>query len=188
MNYGILDTLFEHYMLMKRENVREAIGDNRDIPMLLYVADQPYEAREAQLLCVVVPGGRDDVVRALASVMARAFIPYWAAIASDGYVAKDSELPDEYMHPGGLEEAFKAGIPVRECLTLTAADHEGNQYALSRSYWYDDDGDVWFNDDEGPGTDSSGPLIDALKDITALWGKSQAEVIAVILERTVDMN
>jgi len=187
MDREMLDSIFEHYMLMKRDTVQHPEMDN-DVPMLLYISDEPYNTPDSTLLCVVIPGGRDDMVQALAAVMARAFIPYWAAIVSDGYVAKDGDVPDEFKVAGGLVLAFAAGVPVKECLTLTACDHEGEQYALSRTYWYDDDGDVWFDDDEGPGTDSVGPMIDILKDITSLWGKTQAEVISVILDRTHDMN
>jgi hypothetical protein len=188
VNIEMMESIFEQYMLMKRDVVREPEQDN-DVPMLLYVGEQPFDDLDGNVLCIVVPGGRDEVIGALAATMARMFIPYWAAIASDGYTAKAADIPDEYIRAGGVTELFaQNSAAVKECLTLTACDHEGGLYATSRTYWYDSDGDVWFDDEEEASSFSEGAIIDILKDITSMWGKSHAEVIAEVMRRMPDMN
>jgi hypothetical protein len=186
----MMDALFASYRDMKRDACRDGEVD-RDVSMLLYLGEGPMDDVQTQVLCIVIPtGGREDMVQALAAAMARMFVPYWAAVLSDGYVMSADDAPD-IVPAGGLGALFALGDKnVRECLTITGCDHTGDVYADSVTYWYDDDGDVWFRDDEESpvkGT-SEGPMIDVLKDVTSLWGKTQAEIIAVILERTVDMN
>jgi len=184
-----LADLFGHYQLMKRDAVAEPDEDN-DIPMLLYVGEGPLaENVPCEVLCIVVSGGRDDMCQCLAAVMAQHFIPHWAAICSDGFVAKHADVPPEYLRAGGLIEMAAGKLPgVRECLTITAADHDGHVYANSRTYWFDTDGDIWFDDDDGPGDKMSGPMIDVLTDVTSLWGKSKIEVLQTIMERGPFMN
>jgi hypothetical protein len=186
----VLDLMFRQYVDTKRATVDDKDEDDNDIPMLLYVGDGPLdEGVEGNVFCIVVPGGREDVCHALAYTMAQHFIPYWAAICSDGYVAKDSDVPDEYKHAGGLVElaALDSDI-IKECLTITAFDHAGDAYSTSRTYWYDDDGDIWFNDEDGPASESSGPLIDVLKDVTSLWGKTHIEILQTIASRGPFLN
>ena len=189
MHEPTLDDLFRHYILMKRDVVADPDEDN-DIPMLLYAGERPLdEDVPSEVYCIVVTGDRLDLCNCLAALMARHFIPYWTAICMDGFVAKGDDVPDEYMHPGGLVDMAAAGLPgVRECLTITAADHDGHVYANSRTYWFDNDGDIWFDDDDGPGEKMSGPMIDVLVDVTSLWGKSKMEVLQVIMERGPFMN
>jgi hypothetical protein len=188
MDEAMFASIFDDFCEMKRAHIREAAADDRDIPMMVFVSDRPSE-EDADAIAVIVPGSRNEIVRALAAVMARMYIPYWAAICSDGFVAKDGDVPEEFLHPGGLiEMALSGSDAVKECLTITAADHAGAKYACSRTYWYDSDGDIWFDDSEGPTGEMNGPMIDILVDITSLWGKTQAEIIAEILSRTTDMN
>lgn len=188
MNEAMLASIFDDFREMKRSHVREADADDRDIPMMVFVGDRPSD-EDADVVAIIVPGSRNEVAQALAAVMARMYIPYWAAICSDGYVAKDMDVPEQFMHPGGLIElALSGSDAVKECLTITAADHVGGTYADSQTYWYDSDGDIWFDDSEGPTGEMNGPMIDILVDITSLWGKTQAEIIAEILSRTTDMN
>jgi hypothetical protein len=190
VNRELLDALFHHYVLMKRGAVDEEDVDN-DVPMLLYVGDEPMETESdaAQVLCIVVPGGRDDVCAALAHTMAQAFIPNWACILADGFVAKDLDVPDEYKHAGGLIELAALGdANIKECLTITAVDHAGDQYANARTYWYDSDGDIWFDDEDGPGEKSEGPMIDVLRDVTSLWGMTHVEILSEIMKRGPFLN
>jgi len=189
MNEVTLDDIFGGYREMKRQAVRDPDVDN-DIPMLLYLGEGSMDDEQMQILCVVIPSGdKGDLCNALAACMARQFIPYWAAVCTDGYVAKATDFPD--MVAGGLALMFDVGDDrVQECLTITATDNLGDMYADSVTYWYDDDGDLWFRDDqEAPVKGhSEGPLIDVLKDVCSLWGKTPAEVISTILERTPEVN
>jgi hypothetical protein len=187
MNESLLRLIFDDFREVKRAHVRGAEDDDdRDIPMMVFVGEH---ADDEEVLCIIVPGARGELAAALAAVMARAFVPYWAAVCMDGYVAKDADVPEEFMHPGGLVEmALRGSDAVKECLTITAADHAGARYADSQTYWYDSDGDIWFDDGDGPGHEMSGPMFDLLIDITSMWGKSQVEIIAEILSRSTDMN
>jgi hypothetical protein len=186
VNESLLHAIFDDFREVKRAHVRDHDPDDRDIPMMIFVGEHE---DDEEVLAIIVPGAREDACQALAAVMARAFIPYWAAICMDGYVAKDVDVPDEFRHPGGLVELAAIGSDnVRECLTITAADHTGTKYAISQTYWYDSDGDIWFEDDDAPGDEMSGPMLDVLLDITSLWGKTHTEIIEEIMKRSPDRN
>lgn len=189
MNEELMRTLFDDYKETKRHAVREHDGE---IPMFLYISNVSWnDADDEEGVVGVIPigGTIDDVAQVLAATMARAFIPYWAAILSDGYTISHDKLPPN--HAGGLEPLFRAGYPgVHECLTITAASHDGEIYADSVTYWFDSDGDIWYNDVDGPLSKdtTAGPMIDVLKDVTSLWGMSHAEIISEIMKRTPDVN
>lgn len=186
MNESLLQAIFDDFREVKRSHIRDAAEDDRDIPMMIFLGEHD---SDEEVLAIIVPGAREDACQALAAVMARAFIPYWAAICMDGWVAKETDVPDEFKHQGGLIELAALGSDnVKECLTITAADHTGTKYADSRTYWYDSDGDIWFDDSDGPGDEMSGPMLDVLLDITSLWGKTQTEIIEEIIKRSPDMN
>lgn len=183
-----MERIFEDYQRMKRDAVDSDEVDN-DIPMLLYVGEGPIES-DTQVVVIVIPtNDRNDLCQALAACMARMFIPHWATICMDGYTAADADVPEQFMHIGGLREMAALGVNgVKECLTVTAVDHVEGTYTNSRSYWYDDDGDIWFDDEEGPTADATGPMIEVLVDIVSMYGKTQAEILIEILSRTTDMN
>jgi len=187
MNEMMMAALFDDYKQVKRRAAKERDqGEGCDIVMLMYVGDEP----DDEGIVAVAPisdTSMESVAALIAATMARAFIPYWVAILSDGYVAKHSDVT--YPAAGGLEALFRAGDSnVQECLTITVANHAGEVYADSATYWFDDDGDVWFDESEGPANALEGPMIDVLKDVTSLWGKTQAEIITEIMKRSPTIN
>jgi hypothetical protein len=185
----MMQTIFDEYMGLKCA----AVGlqpDDCDIPMLLYLGERPYDDPKGEVLCVVLQvSGFQDACAALAHAMAEKFIPYWAAMLSDGYTAKNVDVPTEFNHPGGLGEMMKLGLPdVREVLSLVACDKAGDLYSISRTYYFDADGDIFFDDDEGPAMNSHGTMVDVLRDCTSLWGLSDSEVHTELMRRSPDMN
>jgi hypothetical protein len=191
VNHSMLEDIFNEYRLMKRAAVdhRDQLDGDTDIPMLVYVGEGPMDDTETQVAVIVIPsGGREDLCNALASTMARMFMPHWAAVLTDGYVIKEDDAPSA-IPAGGLRELFEAGThAVDECLTITACCHGGESYADSVTYWYDDDGDIWFRDNEGMASEMNGPLVEVIKDVTSLWGLTHDEVMREIMRRSPGMN
>ena len=182
----MLDAIFYDYMEMKRVAVKEADGE---VPMMLFAAPDPLDdtERDTPIAAIVVPSSSIDLVgRALAKLLAELFIPHWVACCSDAFIAPHGMAVDEGVaHRGDLEKLHQAGDKrIKEGLTITATDHEGDVYTNTVTYWFDSDGDIWYDDVE-PSTpeeaqQSEGPILDALRAVVSLHGLSESEIVAKI--------
>ena len=187
MNHAILGAIFHDYMDMKRE----AAKDHQDVPMMIFAAPNALDDNDEPIAALVIgDGGHSGLIgEALGELCTKLFIPHWTACCSDGYVAKASDFPElNDARPGDLQVLYEAGDPrVKEVLTITALDKDGDMYAASVTYWYDSDGDVWFDDIEVARNDDAvqteGGVVEAMRAVTSLHGLSTAEVLAKIANR-----
>lgn len=174
-----IESILDFFREVKRHCVDDKDMPN-DPPTFMFVGvEVDDDELDAPLVPAIALPVMDDIVPAISEWITNFGPPAWVAVCNDAYVAHLIEDDDKVFVD--LAELHAAGDKrVKEALTLAAAHHDGTEFMIEQTYWYDSDGDVWF-DDLDYHTSASGVIMNFLRVVVALHGQTREQMINSML-------